>query len=111
MAQFSRQPVSTVSRSASSLATGSTPGSPRQTGQTLVLGDAPNSLAQPHHILERVLSWTCVSRPMTGSYSIRSAEIGTFFVPGGGLFVGVGEAKESAFAERFAEELQADGQL
>src|SRR2546425_5115751 len=57
---------------ASSLATGSTPGRPRQTGQTFVFGGAPNSLAQPHHILDFVLSWTCVSNPMTGSYSIRS---------------------------------------
>src|SRR5689334_655162 len=43
---------------------------PRQMGQTLVLGGAPNSLAQPHHILDLVLSWTCVSSPMTTSYSI-----------------------------------------
>src|SRR3954469_13263337 len=43
---------------------------PRQTGQTFVLGGAPNALAQPHHIFDFVLSWTCVSSPMTASYSI-----------------------------------------
>src|SRR5689334_5097838 len=43
---------------------------PRQMGQTLVLGGAPKELAQPHHILDLVLSWTCVSSPMTASYSI-----------------------------------------
>src|SRR5512137_743179 len=67
-------PVSTVSRNASSLATGSTPGIPRHTGQTLVLGGAPNALAQPHHIFDFVLSWTWVSRPMTASYSINCTE-------------------------------------
>src|SRR5207302_2341978 len=63
-------PVSTVSRSASSFATGNTPGIPRQTGQTFVLGGAPNSLAQPHHIFDLVLSWTWVSSPMTASKSM-----------------------------------------
>src|SRR6059036_2356828 len=70
MAQLSSKPVSAVSRSASSFATGSTPGKPRQTGQTLVLGGAPNWFAHPHHILDLVLSWTCVSSPITASYSI-----------------------------------------
>src|SRR5262245_31665438 len=74
MVLWSSKPVKTVRRSASSLATGSTPGSPRQTGQTLVLGGAPNSLAQPHHILDLVFSCTCVSNPMTASYSIRSGK-------------------------------------
>ena len=73
--QFSSKPVSAVSRSASSLATGSTPGRPRQTGQTWVFGGAPNSLAQPHHIFDFVLSWTWVSRPMTASYSIIAGEV------------------------------------
>src|SRR4051812_25966428 len=71
MVQLSSRPVRTVKRRASSLATGRTPGRPRQTGQTWVFGGAPNSLAQPHHILDLVLSWTWVSRPITGSYSIR----------------------------------------
>src|SRR5260221_10088545 len=43
---------------------------PRQTGQTFVFGSEPKALAQPHHILDLVLSWTWVSRPMTASYSI-----------------------------------------
>src|SRR5204863_5442001 len=68
--QLRSNPVSAVRRRASSLATGSTPGMPRQTGQTWVFGGAPNSLAQPHHILDLVLSWTCVSSPITASYSI-----------------------------------------
>lgn len=63
--------MSTVSSRASSLATGRTPGNPRQTGQTRVFGSDPNSFAHPHHILERVRNCTCVSNPMTASYSIR----------------------------------------
>src|SRR6516162_8682107 len=70
MVQFRRKPVSVVSRNASSFATGRTPGKPRQTGQTFVLGGAPNSFAHPHHIFDFVLSWTCVSSPITASYSI-----------------------------------------
>src|SRR5947208_15985066 len=70
MLQLRSKPVSAVNRKASSLATGRTPGKPRQTGQTFVFGGAPNSLAQPHHILDLVLSWTCVSSPMTASYSM-----------------------------------------
>src|SRR5580704_7102570 len=71
MVQFKRYPVSTVRRRPSSFATGRTPGRPRHTGHTLVFGGAPNSLAQPHHIFDLVLSWTCVSSPMTASYSIK----------------------------------------
>ena len=49
------------------LTTGSAPGRPRQTGQTWVLGSAPNSVAQPQNILVFVPSSTWTSRPMTGS--------------------------------------------
>src|SRR6185312_544346 len=74
MEQFSRKPVSTVRRMAYSFATGNTPGKPMHTGHTLVLGGAPKALAQPHHIFDFVLSWTCVSSPMTASYSIEHAK-------------------------------------
>jgi hypothetical protein len=58
ISQWRRRPVRTVNWRASSLATGRTPGRPRQTGQTRELGGAPNSLAQAHHIFDFVLSWT-----------------------------------------------------
>src|SRR6266581_1402679 len=50
------------------LSTGSAPGSPRQTGQTFVLGGAPKLVGQPQKIFVRVASWTCTSKPITGSY-------------------------------------------
>src|SRR6266850_873784 len=75
MVQFRRNPVRVVSRNASSLATGNTPGRPRQTGQTWVFGGAPNSFAHPHHIFEFVLSWTWVSNPMTASYPITPPDL------------------------------------
>src|SRR4051794_30034217 len=56
-----------VASMAARLATGSAPGRPRQTGQTWVLGSAPNAVGQPQNILVLVPSSTCVSRPMTGS--------------------------------------------
>ena len=47
--------------------TGRAPGSPRQTGQTFVLGSSPKRLRQEQKSLVFVRSWTCTSRPMTGS--------------------------------------------
>ena len=58
MVQFRSRPVRAVNRSASSLATGKTPGRPRQTGQTWLFGGAPNSLAHAHHIFDFVFNWT-----------------------------------------------------
>src|SRR3954464_13018058 len=49
--------------------TGSVPGWPRHTGQTLVFGSAPNTLAQPQNIFVAVESSTWHSRPMTASHS------------------------------------------
>src|SRR3954452_9051771 len=57
-----------VASIAALLATGRLPGRPRQTGQTWVLGSAPNPVGQPQNILVRVPSSTCVSSPITGSY-------------------------------------------
>src|ERR1700720_700273 len=68
MAQFSAMAALIPSSTAWRLSTGKAPGSPRQTGQTLVLGGAPKLVAHPQKILVRVESWTCTSRPMTGSY-------------------------------------------
>ncbi len=45
----------------------SRPGSPRHTGQTWVLGSAPNPVAQEQNIFEAVLSSTWTSRPIVGS--------------------------------------------
>jgi hypothetical protein len=38
-----------------------------------VFAGAPKALAQPHHIFDFVFSWTCVSSPMTASYSMAGA--------------------------------------
>jgi hypothetical protein len=38
------------------LSTGSTPGSPKQTGHTWLLGAAPKAVAHPQKIFEAVLS-------------------------------------------------------
>ena len=58
----------TANRTARSFSTGSTPGSPRQTGQTCVLGRAPNFVLQPQKIFDSVLSWAWTSNPTTVSY-------------------------------------------
>src|ERR1022692_2161540 len=57
--------------------TGSAPGRPRHTGQTLVLGGAPKPVGHPQKILVRVLSWTCTSNPITGSYFAISSGVAT----------------------------------
>src|SRR5580658_3749683 len=68
MAQFKAIAAFIASSTASRLRTGRAPGRPRQTGQTLVFGGAPKLVGQPQKILVRVASWTCTSRPITGSY-------------------------------------------
>src|ERR1700756_3339065 len=50
------------------LRTGSVPGRPRQTGQTLVFGGSPKRVEQPQKIFVRVRSWAWTSSPITGSY-------------------------------------------
>ena len=47
------------------LSTGSTPGIPRQTGQTCELGSPPKAVEQPQKILLRVRSWAWTSIPIT----------------------------------------------
>src|SRR5205085_940375 len=48
----------------------STPGSAISTSEAWVFGAAPNVVAAPEKIFERVESWACVSRPMTASQLI-----------------------------------------
>ena len=73
MRQFSASAAFTAIATASRFSTGSAPGRPRQTGQVLVFGGAPNLVEQPQKILERVRSWTCTSSPITGSYFLSSS--------------------------------------
>jgi hypothetical protein len=40
-------------------------------GQVKVFGSSPKVVEHPQNIFDRVRSWACTSRPMTGSYSIR----------------------------------------
>src|SRR5947207_9267797 len=72
MRQFSAMAASTAYSTAFLFSTGNAPGRPRQTGQTLVLGGAPNCVEQPQKIFVCVSSCTCTSRPMTGSYFSRT---------------------------------------
>src|SRR5437868_13871730 len=72
MRQFSAIAASTAYSTAFLLSTGSAPGKPKQTGQSVVLGGAPNWVEQPQKILVWVSSCTCTSRPMTGSYFSRT---------------------------------------
>ena len=52
---------------ARALTTGSAPGSPRQVGHVWMFGGSLNDSLQPQNIFVCVLSWTWISRPMTGS--------------------------------------------
>src|SRR5207237_1369341 len=62
----------TASRIAAPFGIGRAPGSPRHTGQTCVLGGAPNAVEQPQNIFAFVRSCTCVSSTITVS---QAAEI------------------------------------
>src|SRR5581483_4366216 len=68
MVQLSAMPALMANSTAARFSTGSAPGIPRHTGQTFVLGGAPKLAGQPQKILVAVASWTCTSRPITGSY-------------------------------------------
>src|SRR5918994_3164715 len=70
MSQPSARPSLIVHSIARRLGTGSEPGWPRQTGHVWVFGSAPNPDSQRQNIFVRVLSWTWISRPMTGSHSV-----------------------------------------
>ena len=67
LASPSARPIMSPKWIARSLASGSVPGRPRQTGQVSVFGGSPNDSAQPQNIFVLVASWTWISRPMTGS--------------------------------------------
>src|SRR5580704_14133517 len=71
--QFSAIAAKTANSTALRFNTGNAPGKPRQTGHTLVLGGSPKRVEQEQKILLTVWSWTCTSKPMTGSYLARAA--------------------------------------
>ena len=65
--QSSARPILMMRLIASRLGTGSAPGSPRQTGHTLVLGAASKRAGHPQNIFDSVDNSTWVSRPITAS--------------------------------------------
>jgi hypothetical protein len=68
ISQLRASPVMMVSSTARRLMTGSTPGMPRQIGQTWLFGAAPAySDEQPQNILLTVKSCEWTSSPMTAS--------------------------------------------
>src|SRR5579872_590504 len=67
MRQFSAIAASVANSTAFLFRTGSAPGSPRHTGQTFVFGGSPNRVEHEQKIFVAVSSWTCTSKPMTGS--------------------------------------------
>src|ERR1700732_5172386 len=68
MRQFRAMAASVANSTAFLFSTGSAPGSPRQTGQTLVFGGDPKRVEHEQKIFDAVSSCTWTSRPMTGSY-------------------------------------------
>src|SRR6266849_1859137 len=73
MRQFSAIAASIANSTALRSSTGSAPGMPRHTGQTLVFGGEPNRVEHEKKIFAAVSSWTCTSKPMTGSYLAAAA--------------------------------------
>src|ERR1022692_2174358 len=73
MRQFSAIAASVANSTAFLFRTGRAPGRPRHTGQTFGFGGSPKRVEQEQKILVAVSSWTCTSRPMTGSNSAPAA--------------------------------------
>src|SRR3974377_1652878 len=68
MRQFSAIAARAANSTALRFSTGRTPGIPRQTGQTFVLGGAPNLVEHEQKIFDSVSTRAGTSSPMTGSY-------------------------------------------
>src|SRR5579864_8508785 len=71
--QLSAWAASTANSAALRFSTGSTPGMPRHTGQTLEFGAAPKRVEHEQKIFVSVSNWTWTSSPITGSYLARAA--------------------------------------
>src|SRR5579883_284886 len=100
--QFSARAASVAYSTAFSFKTGSAPGSPRHTGQTLVLGGAPNWFAHPQNALVAVRSWTWTSSPMTASYFARISGGTLAVVAIDSLILAAEERRESGFGSGLA---------
>ena len=63
-------------------ARGQRTGKPKHTGHTLVFGSPPYALRHPQNAFVAVLSWTCVSSPMTASHAfeIQRVRVGVVVV-------------------------------
>src|SRR3954451_5980326 len=92
---------------ASAWVTGSAPGRPRHVGQQRVLGSSPKLSSQPQNILVRVLSWTWISRPMTGSKSVIA---GLRSIEPDRLLERVRSVEDAVLAERRTGQLEAGRQ-
>src|SRR5580658_14668 len=93
--QFNAKPASMASSTACRLKTGRAPGSPRHTGHTFVLGGAPKLVGQPQKILVFVASWTCTSKPMTGSYLASTSGPGERLALDGMLLIIAADSRNS----------------
>jgi hypothetical protein len=63
-------PSVTALRTTPPLRTGSVPGKPMHTGHVCVLGSFPYVVEHLQNALVLVFIWTCVSMPITASYSV-----------------------------------------
>src|SRR6185503_16624851 len=119
-------PARMVLSTAARLMKGSVPGWPRQIGQVSECGGAPKRFSHRQNILVCVESWTCTSRPITGSQLwffeglARTASATAVLPPardrglgpvmGRRLLEGVGKTQHHRVLERSAEDLRADRQ-
>src|SRR5262245_16062258 len=113
MVQLVARPARIANSTTRRFKTGSTPGMPRPTGQTLVLGGAPKAAEHPQKIFARVSSSACTSSPMTAS-SPSCVQLmrppsrdGAPAVPVAGLLVGGARAEHGALVEGLPDHLEA----
>src|SRR5688572_5096264 len=99
-------PKRTALATASRFATGSTPGSAMSTAHACVFGAAPNAVAAPENIFDRVESWAWVSRPMTTSHFMSVDPLRRARVPVGRELVLVRDAQHPRLGEIVADDLQ-----
>src|SRR5690625_4878952 len=110
MSALRASPSMTAWRTASALSTGRVPGMARSAAQAWRLGSAPKAVAAPENSLERVVSWTCTSSPITVSHCMTALLVdvgGAAPVPVGHLLIAVADVEQPGFGKVGTDELQA----
>src|SRR5690625_131253 len=110
MSALRASPSMTAWRTAAALSPGGMPSMARTAAQAWRLGSAAKAVAAPENSLERVVSWTCTSSPITVPHCMTALLVdvgGAAPVPVGHLLIAVADVEQPGFGKVGTDELQA----